>query len=209
MQRGLPTDAAPRLAVGPFVMQGHGMGRVLFHLSVSVDGVFEGPGHDLSWQLVDEELHQHFNDHFRTMRAYLEGRVSYELMASYWPTADSDPSALPVEKEYAGIWRDMPKVVYSSTLEEAGWNGTVARDVDPLAVRRLRDQGDLAVGGPGLAETFFRDGLVDEVWLYVHPVVVGAGRRPFPADLELHLELLETRTFTSGVTLLRYAVAKA
>jgi dihydrofolate reductase len=142
------------------------------------------------------------------MRAYLEGRVSYELMASYWPTADSDPSASPVEKEYAGIWRDMPKIVYSSTLEEAGWNGTVARDVDPLAVRRLREQGDLAVGGPSLAETFFRDGLVDEVWLYVHPVVVGAGRRAFPPDLELHLDLLETRTFASGVTLLRYAVGR-
>jgi dihydrofolate reductase len=113
-----------------------------------------------------------------------------------------------VEKEYAGIWREMPKVVYSRTLEEVGWNGTVAREVDPVAVRRLRDEGDLSVGGPDLAATFFREHLVDEVWLYVHPVVVGAGRRPFPDGLELDLRLDDTHRFTNGVTLLRYAVQR-
>ena len=184
------------------------MGRVLFHLSVSVDGFFEGPDHDLSWQLVDEELHQHFNDESRGVRAFLEGRVTHELMAAYWPTADTDPASAPVEKEFAGIWRDMPKVVYSRTIEEAGWGSDVAREVDPVAVRRLREQGDLSVGGPGLADAFFREGLVDEVRLYVHPVVIGAGRRPFAEGLDLRLDLQSTRTFTSGVTLLDYAVRR-
>ena len=100
----------------------------------------------------------------------------------------------------------MPRVVYSRTIEEAGWSGTVAREVDPAAVRRLRDEGDLAVGGPDLAATFFREGLVDECWLYVHPVVVGAGRRPFRDGQALDLRLLETRAFGNGVVLLRYAV---
>ncbi|MFN8159145.1 MAG: dihydrofolate reductase family protein [Candidatus Nanopelagicales bacterium] len=184
------------------------MGRVLFSISVSVDGFFEGPDRDLSWHRVDEELHQHFNDESRRVRAFLEGRVTHELMAAYWPTADTDPSSAPVEKEFAGIWRDMPKVVYSTTISEAGWNGTVSREVDPVAVRRLLDQGDLAVGGPLLAQTFFRLGLVDEVRLYVHPVVVGAGRRPFADDLSLDLRLDETRAFGNGVTLLRYAVRR-
>ena len=102
----------------------------------------------------------------------------------------------------------MPKVVYSRTIEEAGWNSTVAREVDPDAVRRLREQGDLSVGGPGLADAFFRQGLVDEVRLYVHPVVIGAGRRPFGEGLALRLDLQATRTFTSGVTLLDYTVRR-
>ena len=182
------------------------MGRVLFSLSVSLDGFFEGPDHDLSWQHIDEEVHQHFNDRSREIGAFLEGRVTHELMAAYWPTADTDPASSPVEKEFAGIWREMPKVVYSRTIDEAGWNGTVAREVDPVVVRRLLEQGDVSVGGPDLAATFFREGLVDEVWLYVHPVVIGAGRRPFAEGEHLDLRLLETETFTNGVTRLRYAV---
>ena len=184
------------------------MGRVLFSLSVSLDGFFEGPDHDLSWQHIDEEVHQHFNDRSREIGAFLEGRVTHELMAAYWPTADTDPASSPVEKEFAGIWREMPKVVYSRTIDEAGWNGTVAREVDPVAVRRLLEQGDVSVGGPDLAATFFREGLVDEVWLYVHPVVIGAGRRPFGEGLALRLDLQATRTFTSGVTLLDYTVRR-
>ena len=184
------------------------MGRVLFSLSVSLDGYFEGPDHDLSWGLIDAEVHQHFNDQARRMRAFLEGQVTHELMAAYWPTADTDPSSTPVEKDFAGIWRDMPKVVYSTTISEAGWNGTVAREVDPVAVRRLRDQGDLSVGGPDLARTFFREGLVDEVWLYVHPVVIGAGRRPFADGQHESFRLLETETFTNGVVRLRYDVQR-
>jgi dihydrofolate reductase len=184
------------------------MGRVLFSISVSVDGFFEGPDRDLSWHRVDEELHQHFNDESRTVHAFLEGRMTHELMAAYWPTADTDPSSTPVEKEFAGIWRDMPKVVYSTTISEAGWNATVAREVDVTAVRRLLDGGDVSVGGPDLAATFFREGLVDEVRLYVHPVVVGAGRRPFADGLPLDLRLLETQRFGNGVTLLRYAVQR-
>ena len=182
------------------------MGRILFHVQVSADGFFESPDRDISWGRVDEELHQHFNDHLRTMHAYLEGRVTYELMAAFWPTADTDPESTPTMREYAVIWREMPRVVYSRTIEEAGWNGTVAHDVDPAAVRRLREQGDLALGGPDLAASFFRAGLVDECWLYVHPVVIGAGRRPFPPDLHLDLRLLEARPFGNGVLLLRYAV---
>jgi len=184
------------------------MGRVLFSLSVSLDGFFEGPDHDLSWQSIDEELHQHFNDRSREVRAFLEGRVTHELMAAYWPTADTDPDSTPVEKEFAGIWREMPKIVYSRTIDEAGWNGTVARDVDPQAVRRLLEQGDLSVGGPDLAATFFRHGLVDEVWLYVHPVVIGAGRRPFMDGQHLGLRLTSSETFGNGVVRLSYAVGR-
>jgi dihydrofolate reductase len=176
-------------------------------MSVSLDGFFEGPHRELDWHLVDEELHRHFNEQLRQMGAFLYGRVMYDLMARFWPTADQDPSSSGPEVEFAGIWRDMPKIVYSRTLERADWNATVVRDVVPADVRELATQpgGDLALGGADLAATFLREDLVDELRLYVHPVVLGRGRPLFPAsDTAIPLRLAGTRTFGNGVVLLRY-----
>ena len=184
------------------------MGVIRVHMALSLDGYFEGPDHDLSWHRVDAELHQHFNDVLRPSRAFVSGRVTYELMASYWPTADADDDAGPQEREFAGIWRDTPKVVYSRTLESAGWGTEVQREVDPAAVRSLAEEGDLVVGGADLAATFFREGLVDQVWLYVMPVVIGAGRRLFAPGQAVDLELLGSRAFGNGVIELRYAVQR-
>src|SRR5215813_8610332 len=86
---------------------------------MSLDGYFEGPGRELDWHRVDEELHQHFNDVLAPMSVFIDGRVNYELMASYWPHADEDPSATAQERDFARIWRDMPKLVYSRTLQHA------------------------------------------------------------------------------------------
>jgi dihydrofolate reductase len=133
--------------------------------------------------------------------------VIYEQMAAFWPTADQDPTSEPVIVEYAGIWRDMPKVVYSRTLSEVGDNATLVREVVPEQVRELQQQGggDMAVGGAELAAEFMRLGLVDAFMVYVHPVVLGRGRRMFAgAAAPLELRLTETRTFGSGVVLLRY-----
>ncbi|MBK3648066.1 dihydrofolate reductase family protein, partial [Streptomyces sp. MBT33] len=78
------------------------MGKIVLMMSVSLDGYMEGPDHDISWNRVDEELHQHFNDTVRELGALIEGRRVYELMAAYWPTADSDPDASPTVVEFAG-----------------------------------------------------------------------------------------------------------
>jgi len=183
--------------------------RIILMASVSLDGRFEGPDGSLSWQTIDEELHQHFNDVLRPMGAFLDGRVTYELMAGYWPTADADPTATPAEVDFAGIWRDMPKVVYSRTLDSVAWHAELVREVLPEDVEELRARasGDLAVGGADLAATFLRLGLVDELRLYVHPVVLGAGRHLFSdSGGDLRLRLVGTRSFGSGVTLLHYAV---
>jgi dihydrofolate reductase len=102
----------------------------------------------------------------------------------------------------------MPKIVYSRTLEKAGWNTTVVPDVVPEEVLALKSQpgGDLALGGADLADSFRRLGLIDEYWLYVHPVLIGRGRPLFKAaDSTAQLRLLETRAFGNGVALLRYA----
>ncbi|MFC0508666.1 dihydrofolate reductase family protein [Micromonospora costi] len=183
------------------------MRKIVVHMSVSLDGYFEGPGGDLSWHRVDDELHRHFNDELRTMGGYLNGRVAYELMAAFWPTADQDPAASAPMKEYAGIWRDMPKIVYSRTLEKADWNATIVREVDPAEVRRLKAEpgGDLVLGGADLMAAFLRHDLVDEWRTYVHPVVLGRGRPLFPErDERIDLRLVETRVFGNGVVLLRH-----
>jgi dihydrofolate reductase len=182
------------------------MRNIILMMSVSLDGFFEGPDHEIDWHLVDEELHWHFNEELSAMSLFLEGRVTHQMMAEFWPTADEDPASSPPEAEFARIWRDMPKLVFSKTLEHADWNTTVVRDVVPDDVVALKAHpgGDMVVGGANLAATFMRLGLIDEYRLYVHPVVIGQGRRLFPEDERLDLRLAETRTFGNGVVLLRY-----
>jgi dihydrofolate reductase len=183
------------------------MRKIVLMLSVSLDGFFEGPNRELDWQIVDDELHRHFNEVLGAMGAFLSGRVTYELMAGFWPTADADPSSTAPMAEFAGIWRDMPKIVYSKKLEHADWNSTVVRDVVPDEVLQLKAQpgGDLALAGANLAATFMRYGLIDEYRLYVHPVLIGLGKPLFQtSDAKVDLRLAETKTFGSGVVLLHY-----
>ena len=149
-----------------------------------------------------------FNDQSRAADAFLYGRRLYELMAAYWPTAASDPSATPSMLEFAAIWTAKPKIVFSTTLTGVEWNSRlVAGDVGE-ALARLRQEfhGDLDVGGPTLASAFIKRGLIDEYRLVVHPVILGAGTPFFPGlDRPAALRLLETRTFASGAMYLGYA----
>ncbi|WP_329133845.1 dihydrofolate reductase family protein [Streptomyces sp. NBC_01476] len=183
------------------------MRKIILFMSMSLDGFIEGPGGDIDWHQVDEELHQHFNDQLAAAGAFLSGRVTYQLMADFWPTADADPASTPEMAEFAGIWREKPKIVYSRTLREAGWNTTVVPEVDPAQVRALTAEpgGDLTLGGAELSAEFLRHDLVDTFRIYVHPVLVGGGKRLFPAaDAVRKLRLAESRTFGNGVVLLRY-----
>jgi dihydrofolate reductase/transposase len=181
--------------------------KIILMMSVSLDGFIEGPDRELDWHMVDDELHGHFNEQLSAMGAFLSGRVTYELMAGFWPTADTDPSSTGPMVEFARIWRDMPKIVFSRTLERAGWNTTVVRDVVADQVMELKAQpgGDLVLGGADIAAAFMRHDLIDEYRLYVHPVVIGQGKPLFQAsDTRINLQLAETRTFGNGVVLLRY-----
>jgi RibD C-terminal domain len=96
------------------------MRKVILFVQVSVDGFFEGPKEEIDWNMVDDEIHAHIIEEIEPMGAFLNGRVTCELMAGFWPTADADPGSTPFVKEFARIWRDMPKVVYSKTLTSAG-----------------------------------------------------------------------------------------
>src|SRR5829696_978424 len=133
------------------------------------------------------------------------------MMEAHWPTADEQPDSTEAEKEFAGIWRRTPKVVYSRTLESVGPNTTLVRDVVPDEVRELAAQaaGDLSLGGAEIAATFLRHGLIDEYWVYVHPVAIGEGRPLFPRGVHVDLNLLETHAFGNGVVRLRYEVRRS
>jgi dihydrofolate reductase len=183
------------------------MSRVIYSMSVSLDGFVETADRSLDWVIVDEELHAFFNEEARQVGTFLYGRRLYELMAAYWPTADTDPSNPAYMVEFARIWKDKPKVVFSTTLDKVEWNSTLFRNGVVEQVTRLKEQpgNDLSVGGPNLASSLIKLGMIDEYRLYVQPAVLGTGTPFFPAfDRRIKLRLVETRTFGSGVVYLRY-----
>jgi dihydrofolate reductase len=185
------------------------MRKIVVHMGVSLDGYFEGPNREIDWHQIDDELHAFINDGLRAMSAFLEGRITYELMEEYWPTADQDPDASPVIVDFAAMWRATPKIVFSRTLEQAGPGTTVRHEVDPAEIHALKQEpgGDMTLGGADLARTFRRHDLIDEYRLFVNPVLLGEGHRLFgPSDAPSNVRLIENRTFGNGVVLLRYDV---
>jgi dihydrofolate reductase len=175
-------------------------------MSVSLDGFIAGPGGDIDWSPPDEELHRFHNQQVAELGAHLLGRRLYEVMV-YWETVDEDPAAGEVALEFAQIWKSLPKIVFSKTLDEVVGNTTLMRDglAEEVARLKARPGKDLAVGGAGLAAACTQLGLIDEYRLFVSPVVLGAGTPYFPAlEQSIDLELAETRTFGSRVVYLRY-----
>ena len=182
------------------------MRKVIYSMTMSLDGFIAGPGGEIDWSAPDEELHRFHNQQTRELGAHLLGRRLYETMV-YWETAHENPSAPEHVLEFAQIWKSLPKIVVSKTLENVEGNARLARDGIAEEVARLREQPgkDLAVGGAGLASSLIELGLVDEYRLFVNPVVVGGGTPYFPAlDEKIDLELIETKTFGSRVVYVRY-----
>jgi dihydrofolate reductase len=183
------------------------MRKIVLVMQLSLDGYMEGPGQDISWHRVDPELFGHMIEILRPMSAFLSGRISWELMAKVWPTADKDHAGDAQMLAFSAIWKKMPKYVYSRSLKQADWNSTVCNDVVPSQVLALKSQagGDMTLGGAELAAEFLRLNLIDEFRIYVQPVVLGKGKALFaPMEDKLNLTLLETRTFGNGVVLLHY-----
>jgi dihydrofolate reductase len=182
------------------------MRKLIYPMGVSLDGFIAGPGGEIDWSAPDEELHRFHNEQTRKLGAHLLGRRLYEEMV-YWETADENPSASDYELEFARIWKEMPKIVFSKTLEKVAGNARLVRDGIAEEVARLKQQPgkDLAVGGAGLASTCMKLGLIDEYQLFLSPVVLGGGTPYFPSlDERINLELVETRTFGSRVVYVRY-----
>jgi len=185
------------------------MRKVIYSPMVSLDGFVEGPNREIDWGLVDEELHTYINDQQRQIDTYLFGRRMYEVM-TYWDTAETDPSNPEYVLEFARIWKGILKIVFSKTLDNVQGNARLSRGniVEEIAQLKSQPGKDMSVGGSTIAATLIRLGLIDEYQLYVNPVALGRGTPMFQTlDHKTELRLIETKTFTSGVVLLRYQPA--
>lgn len=183
------------------------MRKLTFGMNVSVDGFVAAPGDDLGWGVPSDELFQWWSDRVGATDLALYGRRLWEAMSSHWPTADQQPDATPAHVEFARRWRDMPKVVFSSTIGAAGFNARLFSGdaVDEITRLKAEDGGPLDIGGATLAAAAMRAGLIDEYAIVTHPVLLGSGRPFFTAlNDRVNLDLVETRMFPDGVLLTRY-----
>jgi dihydrofolate reductase len=179
--------------------------KLIYSAIASLDGYIEDEDGKFDWAEPDEEVHTFINDLERPIGTHLLGRRMYEVMSS-WETIDLVDQP-PFIREFAEIWRARDKVVYSKTLQTVASAGArIEREFDPEAVRRMKAEAgrDLTVGGPDLASQAFRAALVDELHLFVAPIVVGGGKKSLPDKLRLELEPLDERRFGNGVVYLRY-----
>ena len=181
------------------------MADLIYVALASLDGYIEDEDGNFGWAKPDEEVHSFVNELERGVGTYLYGRRLYETLA-VWETLplDDQPGYI---RDYAELWRNSDKIVYSRTLDAPSTPRTrIERDFDADAVRRLKDEAerDLAVGGAELAAEAFRAGLVDELHLLLAPVLVGGGKRALPDDVRLPLELVGERGFGRGFVHLHY-----
>jgi dihydrofolate reductase len=182
------------------------MAELIYSAIMSLDGYVADEEGNFDWAEPDDEVHAFVNDLERPIGTNLYGRRMYEVMA-YWETAHTVPDQPPEILDYAEIWRAADKVVYSTTLEEASTARTrIEREFDPDAVQRMKAgaERDLSIGGPTLAARAIAAGLVDELHLFVAPVVVGGGTRALPDGVRWDLDLADERRFRNGVVYLRY-----
>jgi len=189
------------------------MGRFVYAMNVSLDlRIEQVPGDDGAgeWLRIDEELHRELNAQARAATLIVHGRLFYELMEEYWPRARGDASLPDFLREYAEIWTAKPKVLVSRTRHSADYDTRIIGGddaIEQLAVLRSETDGTIGVGGAALATQLLRAGLLDELLLTTHPAILGFGRPLFDDyDLPLELDLLEHRSFDSGVTMRRYAI---
>lgn len=184
------------------------MRKLIFGMNLTLDGYIAAPGGDIGWSgPPSAELFQWWLDQERAYALTLYGRKLWEAMSSHWPTGDQRPGASPAEIAFARNWRETPKVVFSSTIGQVGWNSRLVSGDAVAEISRLKagDGGPMSIGGATLAAAAVRAGLVDEYLVVTHPVLVGAGTPFFTAlDSWVNLNLLETRTFPGGVVLTRY-----
>jgi dihydrofolate reductase len=182
------------------------MAKLIYSAIASLDGYVADENGKFDWAAPDAEVHTFVNDLERPVGTYLYGRRMYEVMA-YWETAHTVADQTPIARDFAEIWRAADKVVYSRTLDEVSSARTrIERAFDPQAVRKLKASAerDLGIGGPELAAQALEAGLVDELQLFLAPVVVGGGNRALPDNVRVKLELLDERRFGNGMVFLRY-----
>ena len=185
-------------------------------MHISLDGFVAGPNGELSWAKVDEEIFDHVGKRISKGDTALYGRVTYQLMESYWPTAADKPTATRHDIEHSKWYSKVHKVVLSKTMKGADLpNTTIISDNLSDTINEIKQQGDkeiLLFGSPTATHSLIQLNLIDGYWLFVNPIILGQGI-PLFADInpdsyrdKINLKLLTTRQFSSGVTELNYTV---
>ena len=189
------------------------MRKIISFMHISLDGFVAGPNGELNWAKVDEEIFDHVGKRISEGDTALYGRVTYQLMESYWPTAADKPTASKHDIEHSKWYSKVHKVVLSKTMNPDSYRETNTRIIsDNLSDRlnEIKQQGDkeiLLFGSPTATHSLIQLNLIDGYWLFVNPIILGQGI-PLFADIKdkIKLKLLTTRQFTSGVTELNYTV---
>jgi dihydrofolate reductase len=188
------------------------MRKVTLFMTLSLDGYFEGPHHDISWHHVDDEFNKFAIEEMKQADLILFGRRTYQLMEGFWPNAAKDPTISKENLEVANLMNNTNKIVFSRTLvqveEKENWkNVKLFRKFDVDEIKSLKGQSgkDISIGGSELAVSFIKAGLIDELKFMINPVVIGNGTPLFKGiDSKQDLELIKTRIFESGNVLLCY-----
>jgi len=185
------------------------MRKLIFQNAVTIDGFFEGPNREIDWHNVDDEFNSMAEEFLNSVDLLIFGRVTYELMESYWPT----PAALNDDHVIAKLMNDIPKIVFSRTLNKAGWNNTrLIKENLTGEIKNLKKQPgkNMAIfGSSDLSLELIENNLIDEFRIILNPVAIGNGKTIFNGIKErLKLKLLNTRAFKSGNVLICYSQIK-
>ncbi len=185
------------------------MRKVVLFMHLSLDGFAAGPNHELDFMSYDDELAQWADELVQTVGSPLYGRTTYQLMEGYWPTVLTNPNAKEQTLKHAQWVENVPKIVFSKTLNEVTWNNTrLIKDNIAEEVNKLKQQPgkDLVIfGSPGLSANFLNMGLIDEYQFTIHPVILGDGLSMFNNNTtKSRLKLLDTKTLKSGVITAHY-----
>jgi dihydrofolate reductase len=184
------------------------MRKLIFSIPITIDGFIEGPQRELDWVIADDDLHNFYAAMLKKADLILYGRVTYELMYGYWPTATNDPTISEGEVNFANAINPLSKIVFSKTLKNAEWNTTVRDSMIPSEINKMKAAtgGDILLGGGAtLAQSFIQHGLVDEILLMVEPAVIGAGKALFRGiNGGMKMKYLWNKEFKSGAVALCY-----
>ena len=190
--------------------------RFVYWMNVSLD-LFIEHAHDEQgggdWMSIGDELHEEFNARAEALTMMVQGRKVFETMENFWPAARENTDFPQVYREYGHIWTDKPKILVSRTRKEAPYNTTVFGGddaIERLGELRASSSGDIGVGGADVATQLLAAGLLDEVLLFTHPVILGSGRPLFDeVTTPVSLRLIEQAAYAGDVTMHRYAIQDA
>jgi dihydrofolate reductase len=190
------------------------MRKIISFMHVSLDGFVAGPNGELNWAKVDQEIFDHVGKRINKGDTALYGRVTYQLMESYWPTAAEKPGATSHDINHSKWYKEVHKLVLSKTLKDARLANTEIINeniADRITAIKKQDGPDILLfGSPSATHSLIQLDLIDGYWLFVNPIILGEGIPLFKDIKEkIHLKLLGTRQFTSGVTELNYIVDRS